>query len=1380
MTEAGRITAIIDGDISALTSKLSQARSQAVSSVSGIENDLKSKLGAGLSGALSGGDFGTAGKKIGGSLVDSITSSFGPLGGAVGEVATALGPAGIVATAAVAGAVIIGSAASGAAREWESGMSQISKTTGIEKGSTGFESLSGELKDLTSTMPTTVSEIQGVASAAGSLGIAQGSIAGFTNVALQMGSAFDMPAEQAAVSMGRIKGQIKTFPDEVKDAFGKVDDAAFAKNFGSAVDYVGNSFNATEKDVLDFATRTSGSLSALGGNAYEIAGWGGMLSSVFPSAERAAGSFDSLLTNLTTNTDAQTAASELLGVSTEDFMKSMTTDPSSTLLNIGKAMEGLPTDKLMGVAKDLGGSYGMDVLTKMVGHTEEWGDAIDQTVEAGQKGESIGSSFAAGADTVDKGMQVMKNSIGMILTDMGGPINAAIAPVISSLAGSFNAVRKIGENLWGPFTAAISPATTAISTLASGIGAIGGMNLDSLVAVSEAINTGFEVGSAFVSAFGEEISNVITESETFQKITGYVDSLKTAISGISLDSIINGFSSLTGIDLSGMIDGLKSQLSGITQEDVVSGISGVTGISEDTVGGVADFLGNVYDNAAEKLGWSVEEGTEDGMEAGSEKAKDKVADDVTDAVKVGVNDGFDAAKEALEKAGVSKEIAGQMAAYGYSDLEALNAINRQTSRNRDNIIDTNIKLRDQVYILRNAAESQGSIYKLLSSSGDLIGSTKLLTPVELGSFNAISWATSLLPKQDLVLDAFRDFSKNIEDEMSGAGEEISTAYLNGMDFDQATIMDHLYNLQMLKFYDPDEAKAQGVDAATDYMESLIQAVSEYDTAKADYLLAPNDADSQAAFEASAKKLQDLADDMPISMKLTADDSDFIKVMTAYFQGGNIDWNSLGVSNPQRYLEYAKEQLSSEVGTYSEQGRIPEGETLTMFQALQGWFKTNYGSLDAINRQSSYLLDQAIAKGGTYWDQLYAHMGLLSTEVSNSGKSVKQDVAQAGTGFVQQTGSSTAPVFQATDYFKLQTNAAGKDIAVIGSDVRQNGQIGGAAMASGGQTGGNAIANACITGARYLVDAATNLKYNSLSDLPTGSNISGSNYYPLSTAVSQQVSSQAAKALVKGPWSESSDLAQWGGVPQGWASSMDQAQTATSGATQSTDSLCASTSSLQSGAASASSGVAGLSNTLYQLPAIFADVATGIANSFYPLADVSDTSYTLQKSAYDTSEALSLTAESMDDWCEAASDFAYWQETTEGLFYDSYIGPTQYYPGAQSSYSPSYSSPSSYSLPAIFGSSSSFSDAFGWVPAFASEGYVSSPMLAKIGDRPGGEYVVGAARFENAVAKMGSGGIVINYSPTINGAGLSADEISTLLEKHEEALITKISEASEGF
>jgi hypothetical protein len=49
---------------------------------------------------------------------------------------------------------------------------------------------------------------------------------------------------------------------------------------------------------------------------------------------------------------------------------------------------------------------------------------------------------------MEASLQVLGNSFNAILKDIGGPINAAISPIITSMAGSLNAVRQIGENLW--------------------------------------------------------------------------------------------------------------------------------------------------------------------------------------------------------------------------------------------------------------------------------------------------------------------------------------------------------------------------------------------------------------------------------------------------------------------------------------------------------------------------------------------------------------------------------------------------------------------------------------------------------------------------------------------------------------------------------------------------------------------------------------------------------------------------------------------------------------------------------------------------------------------------------------------------------------------
>jgi TP901 family phage tail tape measure protein len=495
-----------------------------------------------------------------------------------------------------------------------------------------------------------------------------------------MGSAFDIPAEEAATAIGKIKGQLKSLPEGVQDS------SEFARQFGSAVDYVGNNFNATEKDVLDFSTRVAGSMSSLGAGAYEVAGWGGMLSSVFPSAERAAGSFDALLGQLTTNEKSQAEAASLLGVSTEEFMQAMSTDPSDTILRIGSALEGLPADKLLSTAKTLGGSYGMDALTKMVGHTDEWRQSIEDTVEAGKKGESIGESFEAGADNMKSSIQVLKNSFNAILKDIGGPINAAITPMISSVAGSLNAVRQIGENLWEPMTAGLGPLTTGISQVTGMIGTMGSMNLSVLVAGTGRLNDAFRTGRAYVEAFKEEILKTVTSSSQFQALTGALDSIKNKLSEVGafwgdiFGDIVDGLANAIPTAVSGAVSALGSLASqGLNK----IGLGGVAEGASSLFGDVAAFWDRVSTNAKEKLGIA----TEEGMEEGAANAEDGIASSVERAVSEGASQGFarqmaemDTAFKNLTSSGVSKDIAGWMSYGGAAtDLDALARINAQTS-----------------------------------------------------------------------------------------------------------------------------------------------------------------------------------------------------------------------------------------------------------------------------------------------------------------------------------------------------------------------------------------------------------------------------------------------------------------------------------------------------------------------------------------------------------------------------------------------------------------------------------------------------------------------------------------------------------------------------
>jgi TP901 family phage tail tape measure protein len=480
-----------------------------------------------------------------------------------------------------------------------------------------------------------MSEIQNVAKSAGSLGIEESSIAGYTRVALEMGSAFDIPAEEAAVAVGKVQSQLKKLPDGVEDS------AQFARNFGSAVDYAGNSMNATEQEVLDFSTRTAGALSLLGGSAYEIAGWGGATASVFSSSQLAAGSFNAALTQLTGTTkgsqEAQAKAAELLGITSDEFVNLMATDPTDTVLRLGNALEELDPAEATKAAGILGGGYGDDFFKKMIGHTDEWRGKIEDVVKAGEKGESIGKSFEAGSEGAKAAMQELKNSISTILIDIGGPPLEAFTPLISGLAGGLNDIRTIGENLWGPLTTALGPLTTSVGVIVSGVGTMAGLQLDGLVLASEALNKAWEIGGKYADAIKAEIIEIIENSSTFQTASGYVNDLRDAFQRL-YDKVSEVYDKI----ITGLTDAIPTAISGTAS--AIGGLLDEAGLGwlTDATGGIFDFFGDVN---ARVWGEDIGKETADGIKSSSLKTAPK------ETIEAGKSDTLSAASALGEQIG---------------------------------------------------------------------------------------------------------------------------------------------------------------------------------------------------------------------------------------------------------------------------------------------------------------------------------------------------------------------------------------------------------------------------------------------------------------------------------------------------------------------------------------------------------------------------------------------------------------------------------------------------------------------------------------------------------------------------------------------------------
>ena len=247
----------------------------------------------------------------------AANANLGGLGTIIGTLANPLTAVALGITAV--GGALVSSVQSAAA--WESAMVGVAKTSGLS--GSALDSLSQGLLKMSTEMPVAADQLAAVAAAAGSLGIGQnladiGDFSGqsaaiqeFTEVAIKMGVGFEMSAEQATTAGAKIL-----------NAFGKDMNSENLEKLGSVVNTMGDSFAATEPQVLDFLNRASFLNTTMGQSIPQVAALGTTLISAGMEAEVASTGIKSAL-NMLTSTTSKTGGmdnwAKLLGVSVDEL-----------------------------------------------------------------------------------------------------------------------------------------------------------------------------------------------------------------------------------------------------------------------------------------------------------------------------------------------------------------------------------------------------------------------------------------------------------------------------------------------------------------------------------------------------------------------------------------------------------------------------------------------------------------------------------------------------------------------------------------------------------------------------------------------------------------------------------------------------------------------------------------------------------------------------------------------------------------------------------------------------------------------------------------------------------------------------------------------------
>lgn len=357
----------------------------------------------------------------------TATAGLGGVGTLLGTMANPATAAALAVTAL--GGALVNSAQSAAA--WETSMTGVAKTTGL--GGADLAELSDQLLTMSTNMPVAASGLAEIAQAGGSLGIAKEELAGFTEVAAQMGVGFEMSAEQAATAGAKIL-----------NAFGQEMDTENLRSLGSVVNAMGDSFAATEPQVLDFLNRASFLNTTMGQSIPQVAALGTTLVSAGMEAEVAATGIKSAINMLTSETSKKGGMdnwAKLMGTDVDTLKGKIAEDLNGTLIETANVIAGMadPTERFQ-AAVAAAGTEGAPALLKLAGAGEDYAKALGMSNSEWENATSLQKTYDAQMSTVTSQWTIFTNTLSMASTSLG----TGLLPYLADALGFMTDVAKIG------------------------------------------------------------------------------------------------------------------------------------------------------------------------------------------------------------------------------------------------------------------------------------------------------------------------------------------------------------------------------------------------------------------------------------------------------------------------------------------------------------------------------------------------------------------------------------------------------------------------------------------------------------------------------------------------------------------------------------------------------------------------------------------------------------------------------------------------------------------------------------------------------------------------------------------------------------------------
>lgn len=350
-----------------------------------------------------------------------------------------------------------------AAIDFESGMAEVRKTTGLSAAQTA--ELGNEIKKLSRTIPLTTQELTSIGVAAGQSGIAMKDIPNYVKDISKASVALAVDTDKAGLAFGRLANIYGMSTNEIP-------------KLAAAINVLGDSSVASEKEILNVIMRTAALSKQANLTAKDASALGASFVSLGMAPNVAATAINALLSRMTT-AEIQSAKFQkglsMIGMSGKELQNLTAKDGTQAIFALGSAIDRLdPQERAKAIGLMFGAEHS-DNVGIFLDRMDVFKGALGSVANDQNNVNRYNEVFATQLGTTESKMQLLQNSFHELAIEIGTALLPAIkafaaflTPIINKVtefAAKHPNIVRLGSALAG-LAISIGPFLFAMATLA--------------------------------------------------------------------------------------------------------------------------------------------------------------------------------------------------------------------------------------------------------------------------------------------------------------------------------------------------------------------------------------------------------------------------------------------------------------------------------------------------------------------------------------------------------------------------------------------------------------------------------------------------------------------------------------------------------------------------------------------------------------------------------------------------------------------------------------------------------------------------------------------------------------------------------------------------